>query len=317
MSTSLTPIRDICTTEDTLEVRAKITRKWYSRHLKTDALMSMDIILLDENDDHIHATIPIYLVDDFEHLTESKVYNISNFKVERIYMHKVVSHEYKIRFTGDTSVQENNNNVQISNHKFEIASFEELTKRKRQFTQSSEPMTKEVQLIWKENEIFDVKAETMTVEEVKRQRSMAKRKFSNDISTKECIVDSSKKDLQLLDQFQKADSRNFHAWNYRRYILLGTTAVLDVRESRDLHVAQGNRTIVCLGGSNTIGEHRSVAAHIDQQQGRTSTEEQQLVATTNADCDSGRGNGERRRGDRYGLNREGETKQRTVMSRCE
>ncbi|KAK9138178.1 hypothetical protein Sjap_008772 [Stephania japonica] len=72
MPTSLTPIRDICTTTNTLEVRAKITRKWYSRHLKTDALMSMDIILLDENDDHIHATIPIYLVDDFEHLTESK-----------------------------------------------------------------------------------------------------------------------------------------------------------------------------------------------------------------------------------------------------
>ncbi|KAK9097112.1 hypothetical protein Sjap_022609 [Stephania japonica] len=279
MSTSLTPIRDICTTEDTLEVRAKITRKWYSRHLKTDALMSMDIILLDENEDHIHATIPIYLVDDFEHLTESKVYNISNFKVERIYMHKVVSHEYKIRFTGDTSVQENNNNVQISNHKFEIASFEELTKRKDNFVQSSdvlgrlvgigalvdqevqakqrkvkkivlriqisrnkelnatfwgqnaietsskfinykssdslvivitsnnvktyrgelslsstnatkiytspdikeiasfvkgEPLTKEVQLIRKENEIFDVKAETMTVKEVKHQRSTAK-----------------------------------------------------------------------------------------------------------------------------------------------
>ncbi|KAK9124438.1 hypothetical protein Sjap_014040 [Stephania japonica] len=95
MSTSLTPIRDICTTEDTLEVRAKITKKWYSRHLKTVALI--------------------------------------------------------------------------------------------------EPQTKEVQLIRKENEIFDVKAETMTVKEVKHQRSTAKRNFSNDISTKECIVDSSKK----------------------------------------------------------------------------------------------------------------------------
>ncbi|KAK9122845.1 hypothetical protein Sjap_012447 [Stephania japonica] len=72
MSTSLTPIRGICTTKDTLEVRAKITRKWYSRHLKTDALMSMDIILLDENEDHIHATIPIYLVDDFEHAPNRK-----------------------------------------------------------------------------------------------------------------------------------------------------------------------------------------------------------------------------------------------------
>ncbi|KAK9144582.1 hypothetical protein Sjap_004485 [Stephania japonica] len=37
-----------------------------------------------------------------------------------------------------------------------------------------EPLTKEVQLIRKENEIFDIKAETMTVEEVKRQRSKAK-----------------------------------------------------------------------------------------------------------------------------------------------
>ncbi|KAK9124654.1 hypothetical protein Sjap_014256 [Stephania japonica] len=37
-----------------------------------------------------------------------------------------------------------------------------------------EPLTKEVQLIRKENEIFYVKAETMTVEEVKRQRSTAK-----------------------------------------------------------------------------------------------------------------------------------------------
>ncbi|KAK9103080.1 hypothetical protein Sjap_020334 [Stephania japonica] len=121
MSTSLTPIRDICTSEDTLEVRAKITRKWYSRHLKTDALMLMDIILLDEN---------IYTSPDIK----------------------------------------------------EIASFIK-----------GEPLTKEVQLIRKENEIFDVKAETMTIEEVKHQRSTAKRNFSNDISTKECIVDSSKK----------------------------------------------------------------------------------------------------------------------------
>ncbi|KAK9093890.1 hypothetical protein Scep_025359 [Stephania cephalantha] len=40
---------NICTTEHTLEVRAKITRKWYSTNLKTDALISMDIILLDEH----------------------------------------------------------------------------------------------------------------------------------------------------------------------------------------------------------------------------------------------------------------------------
>ncbi|KAK9132628.1 hypothetical protein Scep_012156 [Stephania cephalantha] len=69
MSTSLTPIREICTTEDTLKVRAKITRKWYSTNLNTNALMSMDILLLDENDVHIHATIPIYLAPDFEYLT--------------------------------------------------------------------------------------------------------------------------------------------------------------------------------------------------------------------------------------------------------
>ncbi|KAK9103060.1 hypothetical protein Sjap_020314 [Stephania japonica] len=105
MSTSLTQIRDICITEDTLEVTAKITRKWYSRHLKTDALMSMDIILLDEN-----------------------IYPSSEIK--------------------------------------EIASFIK-----------GEPLTKEVQLIRKENEIFDVKAETMTVEEVKRQRSTAKIRY--------------------------------------------------------------------------------------------------------------------------------------------
>ncbi|KAK9130667.1 hypothetical protein Sjap_011154 [Stephania japonica] len=41
-------------------------------------------------------------------------------------------------------------------------------------SQNTEPLTKEVQLIRKENENFDIKAETMMVDEVKRQRSMAK-----------------------------------------------------------------------------------------------------------------------------------------------
>ncbi|KAK9087309.1 hypothetical protein Syun_029703 [Stephania yunnanensis] len=40
-------------------------------------------------DNHIHATILIYLASDFEYLTEGKVYNISNFKVERNKLHKV------------------------------------------------------------------------------------------------------------------------------------------------------------------------------------------------------------------------------------
>ncbi|KAK9158448.1 hypothetical protein Scep_005022 [Stephania cephalantha] len=61
MSTSLTPIRDICTTKHTLEVRAKITRKWYSTNLKTDALISMDIILLDEHtNEKIAVPIELY-----------------------------------------------------------------------------------------------------------------------------------------------------------------------------------------------------------------------------------------------------------------
>ncbi|KAK9094243.1 hypothetical protein Scep_025712 [Stephania cephalantha] len=97
----------------------------------------MDIILLDEHDDHIHATIPIYLASDFEYLTEGKVYNISNFKVERKKLHKVVSHDYVIHLTGDTSIQENMSSVQIRNHKFEIVQFEELTKRQDSFIQSS------------------------------------------------------------------------------------------------------------------------------------------------------------------------------------
>ncbi|KAK9150810.1 hypothetical protein Syun_009119 [Stephania yunnanensis] len=106
----------------------------------------MDIILLDEHDDHIHATIPIYLASDFEYLTEGKVYNISNFKVERKKLHKVVSHDYMIHLTGDTSIQENMSSVQIQNHKFEIVQFEELTKRQDRFIQSSDVLGRLVRI---------------------------------------------------------------------------------------------------------------------------------------------------------------------------
>ncbi|KAK9099798.1 hypothetical protein Scep_023228 [Stephania cephalantha] len=61
-------------------------------------------------------------------------------------MHKVVSHDYMIHLTGDTSIQENMSSVQIRNHKFEIVQFEELTKRQDSFIQSSDVLGRLVRI---------------------------------------------------------------------------------------------------------------------------------------------------------------------------
>ncbi|KAK9126044.1 hypothetical protein Scep_014890 [Stephania cephalantha] len=50
MESPIAMIKDIGTTSDTLKVKVRVSRKWSSTNPKNnDTLLSMDVILLDEN----------------------------------------------------------------------------------------------------------------------------------------------------------------------------------------------------------------------------------------------------------------------------
>ncbi|KAK9168943.1 hypothetical protein Syun_001083 [Stephania yunnanensis] len=122
MSTSMTPIRDICTTEHALEVIAKITRKWYSTNLKTDALISMDIILLDEHTNE--KIVPIELCEivgkSFTFKLKLTNYNLASGN-ENFTVSSICHEEYGDNFRHDECYDEESGRIDGEQHIHAIA----------------------------------------------------------------------------------------------------------------------------------------------------------------------------------------------------
>ena len=127
-------LSDLTTEGQTWSIKIKVIRVWDSINNATDELISMDMILMDEQvffyqflflfvyiilillnycifeqNDAIHGTIWKGLLNTYRpHINEGSIYVFSNFKVEGSIRYRPLSNEKKIVFTYNTMVKEVN-----------------------------------------------------------------------------------------------------------------------------------------------------------------------------------------------------------------
>ncbi|KAL0005492.1 hypothetical protein SO802_013053 [Lithocarpus litseifolius] len=120
---------EINTEKDDWNIRVRVTRMWEVLNIKTNnELMSVDLVLLDEKDNLIHASIRKSFVNHFRDIQEGKIYRIKYFGVvENKDAYRIVNHKYMIRFYATTFVKllETNDEL-IAKQKFELVPFDEL-----------------------------------------------------------------------------------------------------------------------------------------------------------------------------------------------
>ena len=112
---------------------------WDSVNPTTDDLISLDMILMDEQGESIHATIWKNLIDTFRSkIIENSVYAFSNFKVVESTKYRPVSNEIKIFFAYNTKVKEIKGSSEVFlDYCFEFATMETLEERAGKDTQCS------------------------------------------------------------------------------------------------------------------------------------------------------------------------------------
>ncbi|XP_056685068.1 uncharacterized protein [Spinacia oleracea] len=126
-------VSDLDASRKKWKIIARLTRLWEvrydSKNVEPDTL---DMILLDEQDNHIQAAVPKNLITHFkDRLHEWRIFTFKHFNVTKTKRKlKPVSNEYMIWFTSFTSITPEEENIaQIAIHKFEIKPLEHLQER--------------------------------------------------------------------------------------------------------------------------------------------------------------------------------------------
>ncbi|XP_050275044.1 replication protein A 70 kDa DNA-binding subunit D-like isoform X2 [Quercus robur] len=114
------------------KIKARVTRLWDVYNLKNKDFMSLDMVLLDEQGNHIHARIKDAFVHQFrESLQAGNIYYIKNFGVIPYQIdYKIVTNEHMIKFYATTIVKPaESDHPSIPKYKFECVLFEHLSGR--------------------------------------------------------------------------------------------------------------------------------------------------------------------------------------------
>ncbi|XP_075658745.1 TMV resistance protein N-like [Castanea sativa] len=114
------------------KIKARVTRLWDVYNLKNKDFMSLDMVLLDEQGNHIHARIKDAFVHQFrESLQVGNIYYIKNFGVIPYQNdYKIVTNEHMIKFYATTIVEPAGlDHPSIPKYKFEFVPFEHLSGR--------------------------------------------------------------------------------------------------------------------------------------------------------------------------------------------
>ncbi|CAN6211332.1 unnamed protein product [Urochloa humidicola] len=126
-------LRQLTTNGQAWNIKVKIIRLWESINFASDELMSLDMILMDEQGDTIRATIWKNLIDNYKpKITEGFVYELSNFKVQEDIKYRPVKNTLKIVFLYNTNIKkvEDDTDRFQHDHYFEFASTDTLLARK-------------------------------------------------------------------------------------------------------------------------------------------------------------------------------------------
>lgn len=117
-------LNDLNNTHDNWRIRARICRMWVSTNpQKNGELISIDMILIDEKDTLMHATIRKHLASRFKHLLqEGSLYSIRNLKImPATGSYRPLSCELKALFLATTTLQRLEEGVvNISLHGFQF-----------------------------------------------------------------------------------------------------------------------------------------------------------------------------------------------------
>ncbi|TVU16344.1 hypothetical protein EJB05_39903, partial [Eragrostis curvula] len=134
---ALRKLSELTTKGPPCAIKVKVIRLWDSINNRTDELMSLDMILIDEKGDVIHATIGKNLIDTYRpQIRESAIYSFSNFRVQDSLRYRPVSNELKIAFNYNTKVKEvKEQSKKFQENYFEFASNDTLKQRENKDNQ--------------------------------------------------------------------------------------------------------------------------------------------------------------------------------------
>ncbi|XP_027166397.1 replication protein A 70 kDa DNA-binding subunit B-like [Coffea eugenioides] len=122
---------------DSKKIKVRVTRMWDAINTNTGDVFALEMVLLDENDNHMVAIVPKNLVQRFRpQLLEGDVYILEKFRVTpRKQSWNVVHNEHNIYFTYTTLVKKLDGRMSsIKFHKFEFIDFNDLSSRCQVFT---------------------------------------------------------------------------------------------------------------------------------------------------------------------------------------
>ncbi|KAM0896059.1 hypothetical protein ACQ4PT_023433 [Festuca glaucescens] len=133
-------LSDLTTSGQTWNIKVKVIRMWDSINPSTDELISIDMILMDDQGDTMHATIWKNMIDTYKSkINEGSVYVFSNFKVVQSTKYRPISNENKITFAYNTKVKEvKGASDDFSDYYFEFATKYTLEERKEKDKQCSD-----------------------------------------------------------------------------------------------------------------------------------------------------------------------------------
>ncbi|CAN6232609.1 unnamed protein product [Urochloa humidicola] len=123
-------------------IKVKVIRMWKSINFASDELMSLDMILMDNQGETIRATIWKNLIDNFKpKIVEGCIYELNNFKVQEDGRYRPVKNTLKIVFIYNTNIKKVKENPdKFQDYYFEFASRDTLLARKNIDTQCSDVM---------------------------------------------------------------------------------------------------------------------------------------------------------------------------------
>ncbi|KAG2626694.1 hypothetical protein PVAP13_3KG374754 [Panicum virgatum] len=124
-------IKQLTTSGQAGNIKVKVIKMWESINFATDELMSLDMILMDEQGETIHATIWKTLINNYKaKINEGSIYELSNFKVQEDTRYRPVNNALKVVFIFNTNVKEVEDcSDKFPDYYFEFASKDTLLAR--------------------------------------------------------------------------------------------------------------------------------------------------------------------------------------------
>ncbi|KAL4619660.1 hypothetical protein ACB092_06G096100 [Castanea dentata] len=114
---------------------------WNAINSKNNDIISLDMILINEQNNAMHAIIRTNIVKKFKPLLqEGKLYELSYFQVvDGNALYRPVDNDFKIMFTLKTSIKEiKETDVDIPRHKFEFVNYNKIHERVNKHVQLSD-----------------------------------------------------------------------------------------------------------------------------------------------------------------------------------